>query len=244
MQRTLFGRILRHSLGAAVLLSLATCLTAQPSPNPSEVAHRVKKSVHAAKQPEAPIPQTPIPAAPLTLEQLPAQPPLVSYQAGQLTIDSQNSMFTDVLKTACGQIGAQLDLPASAADERVAVHLTGTARETLSALLDGSNLDYIIVGSPDNPEHIERLILTLRREGSGKGPTLATASPPATPQPVVAALPPPTFQDSEIPAAPVQAAAQLPTPSPPSRPGSTNLAPGNQLDCADMGLPPNCQMQR
>jgi hypothetical protein len=96
----------------------------------------------------------------MTLEQLPAAAPRVIYGNRQLTIDSQNSTFSDVLKAVCRQIGAELEMPAGAADERVVVHLSGSTRQAIRELLNGSSLNYIIMGSPENPDRVQKLILT------------------------------------------------------------------------------------
>ena len=55
-------------------------------------------------------------AAPRTIprmwpEQLPAQPPRVSYQNGELTVDSQNSTLGDILNAIRRLTGSQFEMP-------------------------------------------------------------------------------------------------------------------------------------
>lgn len=96
----------------------------------------------------------------MSLEQMPAQTPRVSYQDGQLTIDSQNSILSDILGLIRQQTGAQIDLPPGAGTDRVAAHLTGRANTVIAALLDGTNLGYVIVGTPGAPGRIQKVILS------------------------------------------------------------------------------------
>jgi len=238
----------------AVLLALAAfSMLGQAVPaNTTEAApgHSAKKTAHVnhtrTKPPEMP-PQEPVAIAPMTPEQLPAEPPRVSYENGQLTIDSQNSTLTAVLNAIGHQLGAQLEMPPGAATERVAVYLSGSARQAISALLDGSSLNYVIMGSPENPDGVQKVILTRLLPAPGvpqQQPVAANA--PATIQFVAVANVPPPTQGSANQASsltPGQALdGQLDQP-PPGRPGATNPTVGaerQEMDCADLGLPPTC----
>ncbi len=209
-----------------------------------------KKAAHVnhtrAKPAEMP-PQEPVAIAPRTPEQLPAEPPRVTFENGQLTIDSQNSTLTAVLNAIGHQLGAQLEMPPGAAAERVAVHLSGSARQTISALLDGSSLNYVIMGSPENPDGVQKVILTRLLPASGVPQQQpAAANAPATIQFVaVANLPPPTRGSANQASSltPGQTLdGQLDQP-PPGHPGPTNPTVGaerQEMDCADLGLPPTC----
>lgn len=108
-------------------------------------------------QPEAPPP---------TLAQLPASPPQVSFQGGQLTISAQNSTLGDILKAVRAQTGATIELPGTA-PERVVGHFgPGPAREVLTALLNGSHFNYVLLGSPTDPGALDRVIL-MAKSGAG-----------------------------------------------------------------------------
>ena len=130
-----------------------------------------KKAMHVRRPPVRPAPILPQEMGvlpPVTLDQLPAAAPRVRYGDRQLTIDSQNSTFSDVLKAVCRKIGADLDLPAGAGNERVVVHMSGTTRQAIRELLNGSNLNYIILGSPENPDGVGKLILTKLNAAPGE----------------------------------------------------------------------------
>jgi hypothetical protein len=132
---------------------------------------RVKaKAVVAPKQP-APQPD-PTPPPPPTPEQMPAQPPQVSYLNGQLTIISQNSTLGDILSAVRNRTGAVIEVPPGAATERVAGSMgPGPARDVLAHLLNGSRFDYVMIASPSDPSGVQRVILTPRSGPAAGGNT-------------------------------------------------------------------------
>ena len=104
---------------------------------------------------------------------MPAQPPQVHYSWGQLTIVAENSTLADILVAVRTQTGAAVEVPPSAT-ERVVAHLgPAPARDVLTALLNGTHFNYVMIGSPAHPENVERLILTLKTGGD-----VETAPPP------------------------------------------------------------------
>ena len=123
----------------------------------------------------------------MTPEQMPAAAPRVSYAAGRLTIDSQNSTLNDILSAVRSATGSQIDPPPGNGNERVAAHLTGTPREVLSSLLDGSMLGYVILGSPGNPGGIQKVILTTLAQGPAPAQSNTAVgrnpAPPGGPEP-------------------------------------------------------------
>jgi hypothetical protein len=127
-----------------------------------------KRPVKAAKKNAVPDPSPPAPAPPPpppTLEQMPASPPQVQYSRGQLTIMAENSTLADILGAVRTQTGALVDVPPSAT-ERVVAHLgPGPTRDVLTALLNGTHFNYVMIGSPAHPDHVDRLILTLKSGG-------------------------------------------------------------------------------
>jgi hypothetical protein len=110
----------------------------------------------------------------MTPEQLPAAAPRVSYRNGVLTVDSANSTLGAILNAIRRQTGAQIDTPPAGSGQRVAGHFSGSPRQVLSSLLDGSELGYAIIGAPDNPEHVQQVILMVQsRNGSpSSGPAV------------------------------------------------------------------------
>jgi hypothetical protein len=143
---------------------------------------------------------------PPTLAELPASPPEVSFQGGELTITAQNSTLGDILKAVRAQTGATIDLP-GAASERVVGHFgPAPARDVLTSLLNGSHFNYLLLGSPTDPSALDRVILMAK---SG-------AAAESSPQPVS------------------QAAYNRPTMTPMSAPGtSTVTVEGQDADSSD-----------
>jgi hypothetical protein len=143
---------------------------APPKAVGSKAAARSAKAKPGKKQPEpqpqAQVPTTPPPAP--TPAQLPPTPARVSMRDGLLTIEANNSTLADVLAGVRRETKAAIDLPAGASGERVVANLgPGTPQNVLAALFNGSRFDYIILGSQDQPEAVQRVIL---RAKSGPEP--------------------------------------------------------------------------
>jgi hypothetical protein len=134
-------------------------------------AHKVKKQ----QPPPPPLPsgpQGPVPQIPL--DAIPAVAPQVSYQNGQLTIVAPNSTLGDILRAVRKQTAADIDVPASAS-ERVVTRLgPGPAREVIAELLNGSRFNYILLGSPQNPSALVRVVLVAKT-----GPDTPNSEPAA-----------------------------------------------------------------
>lgn len=119
----------------------------------------------------------------LTPEQRPAAAPLVTYIDGKLSVTAKNSTLGDVLRAISAKTGASIDIP-EGANERVVSQLgPASAREVMTALLNGSHFNYVMVGSESNPNAVAHVILTAktdRPEGSGAGSmgTMASATRP------------------------------------------------------------------
>ena len=122
--------------------------------------------------PTGPVPQIPLDSIAPVL-------PQVSYQSGQLTIVAPNSTLGDILRAVRKQTGAEIDVPE--ARERVVTHLgPGPAREVIAELLNGSLLNYVLLGSPQDNSVLTRVVLV------PKGPEQAANQPPGQPPPQVA----------------------------------------------------------
>jgi len=139
--------------------------TAQPKKTVS--ATKAKKGNKVPEpQPQAQVPA--IPAPPPTPAQLPPTPARVSMRDGLLTIEANNATLADVLAGVRRETKAAIDLPPGASGERVVANLgPGTPQNVLSALFNGSRFDYIILGSQDQPDAVQRVIL---RAKSGPEP--------------------------------------------------------------------------
>jgi len=97
---------------------------------------------------------------------MPAIPPQVSYHAGQLTIQAQNSTLGDILGAVRTQTGASFDLPANATERVVGRFGPGPAREVLASLLNGSHFNYVMLGSPTDASAVQQVILTPKPGGA------------------------------------------------------------------------------
>jgi hypothetical protein len=194
-----------------------------------QARHRKAKPAPVKETP--PPPPTPIPQ--MTPEQLPAQPPQVSYRNGQLNVVSQNATLGDVLNAIRQQTGAQIDPVPGGSGERVALRLSGTPREVISSLLDGSRFGYIIVGSPGDPGGVQKVMLTANStQSTPPGPQAANARP--QPQPAQAWTPPPDYTpdvaEEEAPDPGVQTPADAQAGQVPPQPGMPPSGqPGDQV---------------
>jgi len=97
----------------------------------------------------------------------PARLPLeVSFRNGQLAIKSNKATLSEVLFAVQQRTGAEIAIPAGAEQERVVADLgPGPAQEVLAHLLNGSRFNFLILNSANNPQQLDRVILTPRGEG-------------------------------------------------------------------------------
>ncbi len=129
----------------------------------------------AAKDPNpapAIIGPQPLPPPAPTPEQLPATAPQVSFKDGQLTIIARNSSLGAILHDVQMQTGAGIDIPGNPSDRVVGQFGPGPAREVLASLLNGSHFNYVLLGSPQNPNVLQRIVL-LAKSSTSEEPTPA-----------------------------------------------------------------------
>jgi hypothetical protein len=165
--------------GMLVLGLTASATTRRPAGRHSAVAKA------SAAQP-APAPVTPtVPEPPPTPEQMPASAPKVVMSDGELSILAENSTLGDVLKAVKNLTGASVEAPPTADSQRIAVNLgPGKPQQVLQELFDGSNFDYLILGSPTNATAIEKIIITTRGPGGMNNPPVNNAINQAPAQPM------------------------------------------------------------
>jgi hypothetical protein len=109
---------------------------------------------------------------------MPATPPKVAMNGGELSIVADNSTLGDVLNAVKRVTGASLEVPGSVGAERIAVNLgPGQPQQVLQQLFAGSRFDYIILGSPSNASAVDKIILTARGAAAG-APNTAGNQPP------------------------------------------------------------------
>jgi hypothetical protein len=116
---------------------------------------------------------------------MPAVPPQIDYQDGQLTIVAPNSTLGDILRGVRKHTSADIDIPSSAT-ERVATSLgPGPARDVVAQLLNGSHFNYVLLGSPENAGLLVRVVLVAKTPDAPAANAQAAKS--ATPAPAAAA---------------------------------------------------------
>lgn len=152
---------------------------------PAQVAQPPQTTAIQNPQPQALPPQnqgTIGPPAPIppTLEQMPPVAPKISYQNGLLTVESTNARLSDILNAVRSKTGIQFE-GMQASNDRVAGKFgPSPVEEVLVNLLRGSRFDYVIVGLPDNPEAVQRVILT-PTTGGPAAPSAPVANAPRQP---------------------------------------------------------------
>jgi hypothetical protein len=110
----------------------------------------------------------------------------VDYARGQLTVVSQNATLGTVLKLVATKTGAVIDLAPELQNEPVIAQLgPNSVREVLTGLLDSPHIDYIIMGTGENPGSLKRIVVRTR-QAFGKS-AIAPVRPPARPAPAEAA---------------------------------------------------------
>ena len=91
---------------------------------------------------------------------MPPIAPKISFQNGLLTVESTNARLSDILNSVRSKTGIQFE-GMQASNDRVAGKFgPAPVEEVLVNLLRGSRFDYVILGVPDNPEMVQRVILT------------------------------------------------------------------------------------
>jgi hypothetical protein len=206
------SRSLSATLGLALLAVLAAPAVLAASSQATRKHVGKKASKQAAEAPRPPLP-----------EELPPVAPTVTYRRGLLTIVAENSTLQDILTGVGKATGATVDAPATSASERVATRLgPGQPRDVLAALLNGSRFDYILLGSPENPGGIRRLILSPRTGGASARETSSSPTGPFFSQSVRPApaartpLPEADEGENEVPEETVEPAQEVaPEPEPP-----------------------------
>jgi hypothetical protein len=132
---------------------------------------------------------TPTPAADSEAPPAPPAPKVaVTFQNGLLSIHSDRASLAEVLNEIHNRTGAEIAVPAGAEREPAFVDLgPAPAKEVLSALLDGSPYNFILIGSSSNPTVLERVLLSSKGTSMGVevggGPEIVTAEPPSSPPP-------------------------------------------------------------
>jgi len=101
---------------------------------------------------------------------------VVTYTNGKLTVNAWNTSLGAVLRAISAQTGIVIDFPTGTAGDLIYLREgPGTIREVLANLLNGSGFNYVILGSPDSPDKLTRVVLA-------KAGQTEDISPPASEQ--------------------------------------------------------------
>jgi len=135
---------------------------------------------------------------PFVIEKTPreaAKPILVQYANGQLEIHAHDAPLYDVLAMIKEQTRADITIPPFTRDERVVGDFgPGTASEVLSQLLNGTNMNFILVASPTNPSALQNVVLSLKPEGLAEYPPSDNPPQPENAAPENSEVPPPVVE--------------------------------------------------
>jgi hypothetical protein len=163
--------------------------TQQPAPNgqtkPAPKPVTSSRGVPTPAATPAPI-ASPTPMQPMSPADMPPAPPQVTFRNGLLTVNAVNSTLGSLLTAIRNKTGIEFEGAELAGQDRVAISMgPATEGEVLASILSGSNLDYVVMGRPDSPTIVQRVLLTRRsRPGAatvanGQNGQQPVANPPA-----------------------------------------------------------------
>jgi len=98
----------------------------------------------------------------------PEEPPLVvTYRNGLLGIRANKATLSEVLYAVQQRTGADVSIAAGAEQEKVVADIEpAPAPEVLARLLNGSKFNFLILSAVDNPQRLDRVILSVRPDGA------------------------------------------------------------------------------
>jgi len=177
--------------GRTVMIKLTASQTAQAkAPEPAADPGPLDDFPPAISVPKANTSAAPEPA------NLASIPLAVTFHDGLLFIHANKASLSEVLFAVHQKTGADVDIAAGAEQEKVVTDIgPAPAPEVLNQLLNGSRFNFLIVSAPNNPNALDRVILTMR--SGGVSAPVPSAGEGPEPQPPVAALqrtPPDTTQ--------------------------------------------------
>ncbi len=146
----------------------------------------------------------------------------VEFANGRLSVLAHDVSLSRVLNEIQSKTGADVTVPPIASQEQIVAD-TGELpiRDALTALLNGSRFNFILVGTDDDPSKVKKVILTFRSGGVSQ-PAIAPPPPPAPPEPAVENSPQPEPPPPDQPQPGMQpqpdGAGQQEGPAPPDNP--------------------------
>ena len=111
----------------------------------------------------------------------------VQFGNGLLAIHARNATLSEVLFQIQKGTGAEIAIPAGTEQDRVSADFgPGTPSEVMAQLLNGSGLNFVVVGSPSDPNQLRSVLLS-RKTGGADPPSAFEVSdnPPPQAAPVI-----------------------------------------------------------
>lgn len=153
-------------------------------------------------------------AAPESSQPSPA-PPIAQVTDGRLTIRANGQNFASVLESVRIATGLTVEMPSGSSSDPVFLNFgPANVHDALVALLDGTNYNYMIVGSEQDSRVVKRLILTPRTTAGGGTLVASTqqGAPVASQPSLYGGVQPDSDTDAE--------ASEPPPPTAPMRPAA------------------------
>ena len=124
----------------------------------------------------------------------------VEYKNSRLSIWADKASLAQVLNEVHQKTGAEVSFPPAAAQEQMVANIgLLPVREALTALLNGSRFNFILVGADNDPSKLKSVTLTFRSGGVSQP---ALAPPPSEQHAVVESAPQPDASQPDLPPQP------------------------------------------
>ena len=170
-------RVSPYSSGLIVSLGSDAQSAANPAPTIGWVS---SKSTSAARASFRPFIVSRI-AAKGPRPAVPVNGVTVKFDKGQLAIHAENATLSEVLFQIQKVTGAEIAIPSGTEQQRVAADFgPATPSEVLAELLNGSGLNFVVVGSPSDPTVLRSVILS-QNSGAPPDPPASFAQPTTPP---------------------------------------------------------------
>jgi len=104
----------------------------------------------------------------------------VQFGNGVLAIHARNATLSEVLFQIQKGTGAEIAIPAGTEQDRVSADFgPGTPSEVMAQLLNGSGLNFVVVGSPSDPNQLRSVLLSRKTGGADPPSAFAVSNNPS-----------------------------------------------------------------
>ena len=164
-----------------VPVAAATPVAASSNAAPPLLAHVVTPEPLPSSAPLSPPSEAPKGTVELSPQQVLVR---VTYRSGLLTIEARNATLAEVLKAVAAKTGATIDVPPGTGQEVIVEHAgPGKPNDVMTQLLNGSHFNFILVNSPERPDELAQILLSVQPADSGAVVAQAPPTPAAVPNP-------------------------------------------------------------